>query len=254
MPRINIEDSLFLDIRYQHLVEKTGSRASALGSVILAWIVAQKYWLDNCRLVPIVEFKRVPNYEFLIETGLSRVSEDGEFVYVSGSKDQFAWILQKVNAGKTSGIARKRKSLEKSSNGEGTATNGDERLRTSYSYSYSYSDSENMCVNNKNDLSEKLSSCLEVWSDTLKHFKIKKDPKFDETSILRLIKSNGYEQTKLALIGIRSEAKTENFDPSKNVSVRRISNAKLFEKFVNLGAQSESRSEKKIKSLEDIDE
>lgn len=216
----------------------------ALGALVEAWMIAQEYWKFNDLGIPKKRWIEEELSDELIKCGFTE--DNGDFLYMKGSKEQFSWLRQRMESGRKGGL----KSQGKKSS-DRLPPLSDRRP----SYSYSYSDSKNKCVKEpKVSSPEELKDCIEVWGDTLRHFKINKNPNFDESSILRLIHSRGYEQTKLALIGIRSEAKTENFDPSKNVSIGRISNARLFEKFVNLGAQKRSSVDKKIKSLEDIDE
>jgi hypothetical protein len=79
------------------------------------------------------------------------------------------------------------------------------------------------------------------WGNTLKHFKIDKDPRFDEPAIGQLIKQHGIKKTKLALSGVRFEQKTDTFDPAKHVSIVRLMDHRRFDKFVNLGATQRPR-------------
>lgn len=76
-----------------------------------------------------------------------------------------------------------------------------------------------------------------AWGETLTRFGIRRDPKRDEIQIARLVQAKGAEDSRLALLGAGFEAKTEKFDPAKHVSIRRVADSRLFEKFVNLGAQ-----------------
>ena len=80
------------------------------------------------------------------------------------------------------------------------------------------------------------------WGRTLAHFQISKDPRFDEVPIACLLRRHGFEKTRLSLIGQRYEAKTDSFDPAKNLSVSRLmSKPIIFEKLVNLGAQDQTK-------------
>lgn len=84
-----------------------------------------------------------------------------------------------------------------------------------------------------------LPECIQAWGETLQRFGISKDPKFDEAGIARLIQMHGQEKTAMALRGAAKEAKSENFDPSKHVNIRRLLRTDIFEKFVNLGGQAD---------------
>lgn len=103
MARINIEDSLFKDIRFDELKMKLGSVDTALGAMVRAWSLAQKWYLkeETYRLIPLSEWKKQRISDYIIEVGLAEVRENG--VYVSGSDEQFAWLLQRQLAGRKGG-------------------------------------------------------------------------------------------------------------------------------------------------------
>ena len=105
MARINIEDSLFKDHRFFQLAIKTGSLQNALGAIVWAFIIAQKHFLDesNDRKIPLEEWKKQECSDLLIEMGLAEMSDSG--VSVSGSKEQFSWLLQRVEAGRIGGLS-----------------------------------------------------------------------------------------------------------------------------------------------------
>ena len=103
MARINIEDSLFKDARFIDLCIHYGDKAKALGVITWAFVIAQKFYLseESGRLIPLNEWKRQQCDDKLIEIGLAEVRQNG--VYVSGSENQFAWLIQKSEAGKKGG-------------------------------------------------------------------------------------------------------------------------------------------------------
>lgn len=110
MARINIEDSLWEDERFLDLVSKVGNVASAVGAVVLAFKLAQRFWVPDERPIPSVRFRSIPFSSDLISTGLARESDDGAFIHVSGSKDQFSWLTQRSKAGRENkGKKRERK-------------------------------------------------------------------------------------------------------------------------------------------------
>lgn len=100
MARINIEDSLFKDSRFTDLCIKLGSRHAALGAIMEAFILAQKHYLttDNDRLVPLAEWSRNPILAAVFDVGLAE--NRGKGIYVSGSDEQFKWLIQRSDAGK----------------------------------------------------------------------------------------------------------------------------------------------------------
>lgn len=103
MARINVEDDLFGDFRFENLVEKLGDLEKAIGKMVRIWKLAQKYWVDNKSLIPHEIFEKGP-WQTVLEVGLAEKRETG--YYVSGSEKQFAWIFQKSSAGKKSAEAR----------------------------------------------------------------------------------------------------------------------------------------------------
>ena len=107
MARINIENNLFTDNRFTDLILKMGSRRMALGALIEAYILAQQYFLTtvNDRLIPLNEWQRQRIADEIIEVGLAEIRDKG--VYVSGSNEQFGWLLQRSEAGKASAAAKK---------------------------------------------------------------------------------------------------------------------------------------------------
>lgn len=110
MARINIEDSLFRDNRYLKLCSLMGSPEMALGSLVMAWIVAQDFWKRSQFGIPKLEWKkRLLRYE-LILVNLAEIR--GDFVYINGSEKQFAWLTQCIKSGGMGGAA---KSLRNSS-------------------------------------------------------------------------------------------------------------------------------------------
>jgi hypothetical protein len=131
--RINIEDSLYRDGRFLNLVAKLGNVDTAIGAVVRAFTVAQKFWVPDKRPIPSVQFKRENLPEALLEVGLCELRDDGASVYVCGSESQFAWLFQRVEAGrKNKGKKRERKETTvKRKRTEG------ERVETSYSPSFS---------------------------------------------------------------------------------------------------------------------
>jgi hypothetical protein len=94
---------------------------------------------------------------------------------------------------------------------------------------------------------------VEVWSDTLKAYNILKDPRIDEMAIFNLVRLHGHEMTKAALIGVRFEPKTQNFDPSRYVRISRLMKADMFDKFLNLGLQYQSKTQTKEPTTHDCE-
>lgn len=101
LARINIEDRLFTDRRYMNLVAKMGDSDRALGTLVMAWIYAQRYW-KNGDLIPTDVWTRQGLSEALIEVGLAERRPEG--IYMVGSEEQFNWLVKSIASGKSGGL------------------------------------------------------------------------------------------------------------------------------------------------------
>jgi len=144
--RINIEDSLYKDIRFTNLIIKLGSLDTALGAVVRAWSLAQKHFLneDNARLIPLIEWERQLISKEILNCGLAEVREQG--IYVVGAEEQFSWLLQKQSAGKQSAKIKS----EKNPTDDQRSSTHVERPSTSSSSSSSISSSNSLSNSNSN--------------------------------------------------------------------------------------------------------
>lgn len=131
LARLNFEDDLFSDIRFMKLAMKLDDVDRALGCLVRAWRIAQKWYLKSPQGVPVEEWDKQFLPPEILECGLAK--RRGDFVWVMGSDEQFSWLKQRQKAGQNSGKVRSKKALtvvERS-------LTGDQRLGTSYSYSSS---------------------------------------------------------------------------------------------------------------------
>lgn len=129
--RLDIEDSIYKDPRYQDLMVLLGNKFTALGMLVSGWTMAQKYWLAH-RGIPTDKWPS--QLDPLITVGLA--VKQGELIYVCGSKEKFLWLEQKQLAGQKSAEARRVKSnIEPSTHVQRppTADNGGEPLSLSLS-------------------------------------------------------------------------------------------------------------------------
>jgi hypothetical protein len=128
MARINIEDSLWKDNRFQDLLILVKNRHTAKGMILELWTVAQKYWLTSKgRGIPKPAWKREGLPDELIAAGLAR--DDGEFIYAIGSKEQFAWLDSVSEKGKLGGPAAAKARRKKTGKTKRQATSGDNTER-----------------------------------------------------------------------------------------------------------------------------
>jgi len=135
LARINFETDLFKDSRFLKLALKLGCQDRAIGALVRMWFLAQKWHLKaEDRRIPLEEWRKQDIPDAIIESGLAE--SNGRSVRAAGADEQFAWLLQRVEAGHRSAEARKRsKGTAQPPNGRSTDTerplNEPERLRTS---------------------------------------------------------------------------------------------------------------------------
>lgn len=111
MPRLNVEDSVWLDPRFKLLEKSLGSRISAIGTLVEFWRLAQEYWVRGKNPVPLDIFKAYDLPEALVECCFAVLRNDG--VHACGAAKQFAWIKTKHTAGKKGGLASGRSRQKK---------------------------------------------------------------------------------------------------------------------------------------------
>lgn len=103
MPRLNIEDGILADPRFQMLVRRLdGDLERALGRVVRLWWSAQKHWGNGRRPIPLDEF-HFGGFDHIVDSGMAEVKEDG--VYVRGARDQFEWLAARSDAARLAGQA-----------------------------------------------------------------------------------------------------------------------------------------------------
>lgn len=112
MARINFEECWWSDLRRSKLSKLLGSEFLADGAAVRMWRLAQDFWKDGRRLVPVQIWDHFDFGKECVEAGLA--VNDGEFIYVRGSSEYLEWAAeQRANAkkaGEKSAEARKKKS------------------------------------------------------------------------------------------------------------------------------------------------
>lgn len=106
MARINIENSIYRDMRFIKLVVKLGCVDKALGALVRAWALAQDWYLKPGGRIPLTEWNTQQIRREIIDVGLADV--DGPWVAVKGVDEQFAWLRRASNAGMAGGKGRPR--------------------------------------------------------------------------------------------------------------------------------------------------
>lgn len=114
MARINVEDSIWSDYRFITLCSKMKNADEALGAIIRSWILAQKWYLKNDRMIPMKEWEKQQLSPLLFEVGLAMIVDE-TWVKVEWADDQFSWLLQRSAAGKKGGLKTQAKNQSESS-------------------------------------------------------------------------------------------------------------------------------------------
>lgn len=142
MARINIEDSLWKDDRFQDLMIKTGNRHTAKGMILELWTLAQEYWFPNRKAIPLERIRQA-GLQLVIDVGLAVIEESG--VKAIGTDKAFDWLFQRQEAGKKGGKAnalRLEAVAKRSIDDQATNQSKLKQIEPSYSFSSSSSFSE----------------------------------------------------------------------------------------------------------------
>jgi len=148
LARINVEDSILKDNRFINLCIKLGDKDRAMGALIFAWILAQRWYLTPDRMIPIKEWadQSIPNE--IIIVGLAE--KIGDKVRMKGADKQFAWLIQRSQAGKIGGPAASKSRVENIRELDRRPSDGGRRLTSSFLSSLSSSlSSHNSLLKNK---------------------------------------------------------------------------------------------------------
>lgn len=97
----------------------------------------------------------------------------------------------------------------------------------------------------RKDLATQVRISTQIWLRTLRKFGVVRGLlAAEELEIGRAVRGFGAGAVGLALLGASAEAKTQNYEPAKWVSLRRTLDPVKFERFVNLGAQERAKLER----------
>lgn len=101
MARLNLHDRMWADPRFDALKIMVGNEFVAIGIMVKAFKLAQEFWGDNQKLIPIETWELYP-FSYLEKSGLAERTEAG--VYVKGSQENFDWLYKKRTAGRAGGL------------------------------------------------------------------------------------------------------------------------------------------------------
>jgi len=260
MARVNVEPELFQDRRFQKLMIRLGSTETAVGTVVLAWMVGQKFWVHSDNGIPKTEWIKQDLKQELIEVGLAE--DKGEFVRIVGSEKHFNWIRKKVEAGKKGGLTRKKPKLEiieeKAKHNEAHA----KLLQASSLSSLSSKEEKNIIIGAESIASLKagIAEAYAIWSETLRTFgvPVAEMSQLQEAALARAIRHLGLQDVLLALEGKRYEKGNEKYDPRSYLSVDRVlhrdkNGRTRCEEFKNMALAARAKAEAERKGREEAE-
>ena len=101
MARINFEDRWWTGAHRKKLIKLAGSEEMADGIAAGWWRLAQEYWGNGRKPVPLSVFELIEAGPKLIEAKLAKVEANG--VYASGAAEAFDWLNDRREAGRKGG-------------------------------------------------------------------------------------------------------------------------------------------------------
>jgi hypothetical protein len=186
MPRINFEDSVWLDVRFSVLfaelikrfptLETTIVRQLAAGALLSAWRVAQQYYTDKNdpgAPIPSAIWRKSGLCDELITADFAEPVEGG--IRMRGAEAAFEWILERREAGSKGGNATKESRTTKKSNNQVQQTDSKPQ-QTIASYSYSSSFSNKNTNTNTNTFNEGVGSLPVAVAPAARKKTVKKEP------------------------------------------------------------------------------
>lgn len=111
MARINIEECWWADLRRSKLSKLLNSEDLADAAAIRMWRLAQDYWKNGKRLVPVEIWAHFEFGPKCVEAGLAVVQDS--FVYVRGSSEHLSWAAEQRENAKKAGEESAKKRKEK---------------------------------------------------------------------------------------------------------------------------------------------
>jgi hypothetical protein len=184
MPRINFEDSVWLDVRFSQLVVELSKRYQempipvvrqlAVGALMTMWRSAQEYWTnkdDPHSPIPEAIWQRNHFFDELITSGFAERTDDG--VRAKGSNEAFRWIEQNQENGQKGGKVKKPNDCIKRSEANRSEP---KRSEASYSYSSSFSSSNTNTNTNTNTFNEGVGSLPVAVAPATRKKAVKREP------------------------------------------------------------------------------
>lgn len=108
MARTNFCKEVYGEGNYQDLLLEVGCQYKTRGMLLVAWELAQKYWLEH-KAVPEAKWPLV--LEVLLRHGFAReeTRENGRFIYVAGSAEHCSFLEKLKVSGRKGGLSKSKK-------------------------------------------------------------------------------------------------------------------------------------------------
>lgn len=252
MARINIEDSIYRDQRFFDLAIQVGSRELAIGCLVFAWDLAQRFVTSPSGLIPHSEWSKIKQSEAIASVGLARVEEAG--VYVCGTRDHHAWLKERHEAARKGGL-KSQENRRKQNQANESKLNTSSSPSSSPSEEFTHTHTNAHALDGQPSQAEELmpvspkvkapdpvrrediNKGIDAWLDTLRHFGMGRTNVLanEDAQIGRAMIRYGVKPVILALIGARFQPKDKRFDPGKFVSLTHYLDDKNFMRLMNLG-------------------
>lgn len=107
MARINVDTELWNDPRFEKLRDKLGSKATAIGTLVILWEIGQQYWRKKKQLIPKNIFDLFEFKSEILQSGFA--IEKGDGIYCHGAEERWEYLHTPSELGKLSARARVQK-------------------------------------------------------------------------------------------------------------------------------------------------
>jgi hypothetical protein len=251
MASVNIDFKAFSDRRFKIVGKKLGMhQLEVIGRCSAVWMQCIEGNVE-CLSKELVDTTAESEgfADVLVLSNLAEEVGDGSSIRLKGTTGRIEWLDRCRRNAKKAGLSRARRGTRQK---DGKFAVGCSEPSPMVELTPNHLDGKDISPSSLVSVSlpaskantyphdKDLECCIHEWGKTLEKFKIRKDSKFDEVFIVRLLQTYGLEKTRLALYGAGFEEKSDQYDPSKHVNIYRLGKPQLFEKFVNLGAQNQT--------------
>lgn len=250
-----VDSNSYRDPRYKIVSDQLGvSRFDIIGRMGLIWewvTRKQTYYIDKKLFDALTELPGL--FEACLQSDLLR--KERRRIYVVGSRKSVEWYgVLKVNSIR-GGEATRNKYQQNPFLNQGQKA-GQAASQAEYQSSPSPSpvlkkeniytaehktenEDKNTKAGTKESLSNEVKICLELWKETLLGRGFSNPRTQDDARLARLIQRHGFDDVKLAVIGMRQETSNASFDSNLHFHLGRLNKEENIARFRNLGEKYE---------------